>query len=191
MDYFSQHIFLDPEKKTLDYSLWFLQNLDETMTAGYFLGGGGGRLLSDIPCLCPLYVYIRTATDPPTEPLSEQKEHKKIIEKGIPEDVHPGIKNKNVSQPLYINAILDLKHMPQHIYVRTCTKPKAYYYALIAMLYTNGMHGPQIAMYILLLYIIIYVGTASCRCHLWDAQQTWLQGPTALQTATGAALDWH
>ena len=42
MDYFSQHIFLDPEKKPLDYSLWFLQNFDEMMTAGYFLGGGGG-----------------------------------------------------------------------------------------------------------------------------------------------------
>ena len=42
MDYFSQHIFSDPEKKTLDYSLRFLQNIDETMTAGYFLGGGGG-----------------------------------------------------------------------------------------------------------------------------------------------------
>ena len=46
MDNFSQHIFSDPEKKTLDYSLWFLQNFDETMTAGYFLGGEekGGNL---------------------------------------------------------------------------------------------------------------------------------------------------
>ena len=46
MDYFSQHIFWTPKKKTLDYSLWFLQNLDETMTAVCFLfsrGGGGGR----------------------------------------------------------------------------------------------------------------------------------------------------
>ena len=33
MDYFSQHIVSDPEKKTLDYSLWFLQNFDETMTS--------------------------------------------------------------------------------------------------------------------------------------------------------------
>ena len=41
MDYFSQHIFSDHEKKTLDYSLWFLQNFDETMTAGYFQGGEG------------------------------------------------------------------------------------------------------------------------------------------------------
>ena len=32
MDYFSQHIFSDPEKKPLDYSLWFLQNFYETMT---------------------------------------------------------------------------------------------------------------------------------------------------------------
>lgn len=43
------------------------------------------------------------SADPPTEPLSEQKEHKKIIEKGIPEDVHPGIKNKN--EPLPADAI--------------------------------------------------------------------------------------
>ena len=34
------NIFSDPEKNPLDYSLWFLQNIDETMTAGYFLGGG-------------------------------------------------------------------------------------------------------------------------------------------------------
>ena len=33
MDYFSKHIFSDLEKKTLDYSLWFLQNFDETMTS--------------------------------------------------------------------------------------------------------------------------------------------------------------
>ena len=34
--------FFRPQKKTLDYSLWFLQNFDETMTAGYFVRGGGG-----------------------------------------------------------------------------------------------------------------------------------------------------
>ena len=39
MDYFSQHIFSDPEKKTLDYSLWF-----EPITAGYFLGGREGGI---------------------------------------------------------------------------------------------------------------------------------------------------
>ena len=32
MVYFSQHFFSDRKKKTLDYSLWFLQNLEETMT---------------------------------------------------------------------------------------------------------------------------------------------------------------
>ena len=41
---FSTHFF-GPRKITLDYtytySLWFIQNFDETMTAGYFLGGGG------------------------------------------------------------------------------------------------------------------------------------------------------
>ena len=42
MDYFSERIFSDPEKKALDYSLWFIQTFYEKMTAGYFLGGGGG-----------------------------------------------------------------------------------------------------------------------------------------------------
>ena len=41
---FLNSFFRTPKKKTLDYSLWFLQNFDETMTrAGYFLGGCGGR----------------------------------------------------------------------------------------------------------------------------------------------------
>lgn len=31
------------------------------------------------------------------EPLSEQKEHKKIIEKGKPDDVPAGVKHKHVS----------------------------------------------------------------------------------------------
>ena len=42
MDYFSERIFSDTEKKALDYSLWFIQKIYEKMTAGYFLGGGGG-----------------------------------------------------------------------------------------------------------------------------------------------------
>ena len=33
MHYFTQHFFSNPQKKTLDYSLWFIQNFDETMTA--------------------------------------------------------------------------------------------------------------------------------------------------------------
>ena len=33
MVYFSQHIFLYHKKKTLDYSLWFLSKLDQTMTS--------------------------------------------------------------------------------------------------------------------------------------------------------------
>ena len=33
MDYFSQHIFSDPKKKPLDYSLWFLHNFDEMMAS--------------------------------------------------------------------------------------------------------------------------------------------------------------
>ena len=33
MVYFSQHFFSDLKKKTLDYSLWFLSNFDETMTS--------------------------------------------------------------------------------------------------------------------------------------------------------------
>ena len=54
MDYFSQHIFSDPPKKNLDYSLWFLQNFAETMTAGYFLGGGGeGGNLPPLDCCLP------------------------------------------------------------------------------------------------------------------------------------------
>ena len=54
MDYFSQHFFSDPEKKSLDYSLWFLQDFDETMTAGYFLGGGKGRNLPPpLDCCLP------------------------------------------------------------------------------------------------------------------------------------------
>ena len=46
--------FSDPPKKTLDYSLWFLQNFDETMTAG-----GGGNL----PPLVLLKDMLGRATD--------------------------------------------------------------------------------------------------------------------------------
>ena len=61
MDYFSRHIFSDPEKKNLNYySLWFLQNLDETMTAGYFLGGGGG-IFPPLTAVFPPSVIIALA----------------------------------------------------------------------------------------------------------------------------------
>ena len=33
MVYFSQHFFFDLKEKTLDYSLWFLSKLGETMTS--------------------------------------------------------------------------------------------------------------------------------------------------------------
>ena len=33
MVYFSQLLFSVPQKKTLDYSLWFIQNFDETVTS--------------------------------------------------------------------------------------------------------------------------------------------------------------
>ena len=61
--------FRTPKKKTWTiYSLWFLQNLDETMTAGSFLGG----LLSSPPFrLAVIIVYyifqkILHPQDPPT-----------------------------------------------------------------------------------------------------------------------------
>ena len=75
MDYFSQHIFLDPEKqKNLDYSLWFLQNFDKTMTAGYFLGGVGmGGIFPPLTAVFPpfrlaviIVYYILHPQDPPT-----------------------------------------------------------------------------------------------------------------------------
>ena len=40
MDYFSQHIFSDIFRTPEKYP-WTLASFDETMTAGYFLGGGG------------------------------------------------------------------------------------------------------------------------------------------------------
>ena len=33
MVYFSHHFFFGSQKKTLDYSLWFLSKFDETMTS--------------------------------------------------------------------------------------------------------------------------------------------------------------
>ena len=44
-----------------------------------------------------LYFYFFCSTAPPKEAFSEMKEHKKIIEKGVPEDVPPGIKGSRVS----------------------------------------------------------------------------------------------
>ena len=70
MDYFSQHIFSDPEKNTLDYSLWFLQYFDETMTAGYFLGGGRGESFPPFRLAVIIVYYIFQKIihpqDPPT-----------------------------------------------------------------------------------------------------------------------------
>ena len=43
------------------------------------------------------HTHTHTHTSaPPKEALSEQKEHKKLIEKGKPEDVPPGIKHRKV-----------------------------------------------------------------------------------------------
>lgn len=42
------------------------------------------------------YVYD---TDTVRESLSESKEHKRIIEKGVPDDVHPGIKHSKEPLP--------------------------------------------------------------------------------------------
>ena len=69
---FSIYFFGPRKKTTLDYSLWFLQNLDETMTAGYFLGGGESPLDC---CLPPLQIgsnnsvlYFPKDTTPPRPP---------------------------------------------------------------------------------------------------------------------------
>ena len=49
--------FQTPKKKPWTiYSLWFLQNFVETMTAGYFVGGGGGNLPPQDCCLPPLQI---------------------------------------------------------------------------------------------------------------------------------------
>lgn len=51
------------------------------------------------PYLPPSLTHTHTHTHtsaPPKEALSEQKEHKKLIEKGKPEDVPPGIKHRKV-----------------------------------------------------------------------------------------------
>ena len=66
MDYFSQHIFSDPENKTLDYSLWFLQNLDKTVTAGYFLGGGVPPFRLVVIIVYYIFQKILHRQDPPT-----------------------------------------------------------------------------------------------------------------------------
>ena len=50
---FLNTFFRTTKKKTLDYSLWFLQNFDETMTAGYFQGKGGGGNLHPLDCCLP------------------------------------------------------------------------------------------------------------------------------------------
>lgn len=42
-------------------------------------------------------MYIQMLLTDTKEPLSELTEHKKIIEKGIPEGVPPGLKHKRVS----------------------------------------------------------------------------------------------
>ena len=66
MDYFSQHIFSDPKKKTLDYSLWFLQNFDETMNA-LSRGGGRGRIFPPFRLAVIIVSYIfRNIKDPHT-----------------------------------------------------------------------------------------------------------------------------
>ena len=48
-------------------------------------------------CLCGLLLFCPPA--PPKEYLSEQKEHKKLIEKGKPEDVPLGIRHRNDPLP--------------------------------------------------------------------------------------------
>ena len=69
---FSQHIFSDPEKKTLE-SLWFLQNFDETMTAGYFLVGGKGGIFPPLTAVFPpfrlavIIVYYNSSLEGATE----------------------------------------------------------------------------------------------------------------------------
>ena len=43
-------------------------------------------------------------TAPPKELFCEMKEHKKIIEKGVPEDVPPGLKGRRVSKFVCIDT---------------------------------------------------------------------------------------
>ena len=49
-------------------------------------------------------MYMYTTVAPPKESFSEMKEHKKIIEKGVPEDVPPGIKGRRVSECLCVGV---------------------------------------------------------------------------------------
>lgn len=49
------------------------------------------------------------STGPPKEALSEQKEHKKLIEKGMPDDVLPGFKNRHEVLPPSLSGMIN-KH---------------------------------------------------------------------------------
>ena len=46
-----------------------------------------------------LYISVPYISAEPQQSLSEAKEHKKIIEKGVPEDVTPGVKHRNDPLP--------------------------------------------------------------------------------------------
>ena len=49
----------------------------------------------------------------PKEPLSEEKDHKKVIEKGKPDDVPPGIKNRNVRNVLmHLSSFVNKSSLP-------------------------------------------------------------------------------
>ncbi len=41
----------------------------------------------------------------PTEPICQQKQHLKVLDKGVPEDAMPSIKGKQVPMPAEITAI--------------------------------------------------------------------------------------
>ena len=49
-------------------------------------------------CVFFFFFLLCSSVAPPKELFCEMKEHKKIIEKGVPEDVPPGLKGRRVSK---------------------------------------------------------------------------------------------
>lgn len=41
------------------------------------------------------------------EPFCKQKQHRKVLDKGVPDDVMPGIKNAKVRNFIFMNVVLE------------------------------------------------------------------------------------